>query len=83
MSPPAPDPWLLPEDGITDDIAIEIASRGVRPVRLTMRERQLATIWMLLHNGTRPAIVRNLSLPNEYAATALIQHARASFETAA
>ena len=27
--------WLLPEDGITDEIAIELAATGARPVALT------------------------------------------------
>ena len=32
-------PWTLPEDGILDPIAIELAARGIRPVALTPVER--------------------------------------------
>ncbi len=36
------DPWLLPEDGVVDDVAVDIAAHGYRRVRLTVRERELA-----------------------------------------
>jgi len=36
------DPWLLPDDGIVDDVAVDIAAHGYRRVRLTVRERELA-----------------------------------------
>jgi hypothetical protein len=39
---PGIDPEPLPEDGIVDFIAVEIAAKGWRHVRLTKRERALA-----------------------------------------
>jgi hypothetical protein len=78
-----PDVWLLPDDGITDLIAIEVAARGVRQVRLTLRERLLAVEWMLAHGRPKWAVVQNLSLPNEHAATALIRRVQEGFTAAA
>lgn len=48
-------PWLLPDvDGIVDDVAIEIAVRGRRPVCLTRTERAIAAAMILaLGGGTR------------------------------
>jgi hypothetical protein len=46
----------LPDDGIIDLIAVEIAARGTRPVALTRAERQLAAARILAQGGT-PALV--------------------------
>jgi hypothetical protein len=35
-------PWLLPDDGIIDPIAVDLAARGVRRVALTLPERRAA-----------------------------------------
>lgn len=34
--------WTLREDGIFDEIAVDIAVNGIRRVRLTVREREAA-----------------------------------------
>ncbi|TMQ87881.1 hypothetical protein ETD83_39685 [Actinomadura soli] len=44
--------WVLPEDGIVDPIAIEIAARGSRRVALTPTERLLAAASILAVGGT-------------------------------
>ena len=45
-STPAPETtgrkWVIPDDGIIDPIAVEIAASGKRPVRLTLPERRAA-----------------------------------------
>jgi hypothetical protein len=46
----------LPDDGIIDPVAIEIAARGLRPVALTRPERQLAAARILARGGT-PALI--------------------------
>ena len=47
VPPPATDPWLLPEDGIIDPVAVAVAARGQRRVALTGRERLLAAAAIL------------------------------------
>jgi DNA-binding CsgD family transcriptional regulator len=42
-----PSPWLLPEDGIIDPIAVELAATGARLVALTPAERRLAAVRIL------------------------------------
>ena len=64
-----PDPWLLPDDGIIDDIAVDVAVKGLRPVRLTQRERELAGAGILALGGSEDALRANLSLPT-------VRHAR-------
>ena len=43
---------VLPEDGIIDPVAVEIAAAGERRVRLTKKERQLAAASILARGGT-------------------------------
>lgn len=43
---------LLPDDGIIDPIAVEIAASGTRPVARTRTERQLAAARILADGGT-------------------------------
>jgi hypothetical protein len=43
------DPEPLPEDGIVDFVAVEIAAKGWRRVRLTKRERTLAAALIMVH----------------------------------
>lgn len=47
---------LLPEDGVIDPVAVDIAVRAVRPVALTRRERDLAAR-RLLDAGTPPSVI--------------------------
>jgi hypothetical protein len=47
--PPA---LTLPDDGIIDPVAVEIAACGIRPVALTSAERQLAAARILAQGGT-------------------------------
>lgn len=54
--------WLLPDDGIIDDIAIEIAACGTRPVALTPAERRLAAERILARGGTPYQIGRRLRM---------------------
>jgi hypothetical protein len=54
--------WLLPEDGIVDEIAIEVATRGARPVALTPAERRLAAGHILARGGTPFQICRRLRI---------------------
>jgi hypothetical protein len=63
--------WLLPEDGITDEIAIEIAARGTRPVALTCTERQMAAARILASGGSTFLIGMRLRM-NYAAACALV-----------
>ena len=77
------DPMLLPEDGFIDQMAVAIASHGLRRVQLTMRERELATAFMLLRGATRSSIARNLGLPSLYCADRLMRKARSQFQLAA
>jgi hypothetical protein len=60
---PAADPWLLDDDGIVDVIAVEVASRGRRPVRLTRRERELAGMAIFLRGGSVAIVISYLRLP--------------------
>lgn len=44
--------WLVPDDGIIDPVAVEIAAAGTRRVRLTAPERQFAAALILARGGT-------------------------------
>ena len=44
--------WLLPDDGIIDQVAVEIAAAGTRRVRLTLPERRFAAALILARGGT-------------------------------
>jgi hypothetical protein len=50
----------LPDDGIIDPIAVEIATRGARTVALTRAERQLAAARILVRGGTPYLISKRL-----------------------
>jgi hypothetical protein len=43
--------WTLPDDGIIDPIAVELAARGIRQVPLTRAERQAAAAAILARGG--------------------------------
>lgn len=53
-------PLVLPEDGIVDPIAVEIAASGARPVALTQTERVLAAARILAAGGSRNDIATRL-----------------------
>ncbi len=44
--------FILPDDGIIDPLAVEVAARGIRPIALTPAERQLAAARILAQGGT-------------------------------
>lgn len=52
--------WLLPDDGIIDPVAVEIAAAGTRRVRLTAPERRAAAALILARGGTRYRVARCL-----------------------
>ncbi|REE96647.1 hypothetical protein [Thermomonospora umbrina] len=52
--------WLLPEDGIVDEIAVEVAAAGTRQVALTRTERELAAARILAAGGNATDIARRL-----------------------
>jgi hypothetical protein len=57
------DPWLLEDDGIVDVTAVEVASHGRRPVRLTRHERELAGMAIFLRGGSVAIVISYLRLP--------------------
>jgi hypothetical protein len=63
------DPWLLPDDGVTDLQAVAIAVSGERAVRLTRGERLLAAQQILAYDGTEHDVIERLSLPELTPAT--------------
>ena len=68
MTAPAParhhygprSPWVLPEDGIIDPLAVELAATGARRVALTPDERLAAAALILATGGTPYVISRRL-----------------------
>ncbi len=63
----------LPDDGIIDPIAVEIAACGARPVALTPAERQIAAARILARGGTPYLISKRLHVSGT---TALVLAAR-------
>ncbi len=59
----AVDPWLLADDGIVDGTAVEVATRGLRSVRLTRRERELAGTAIFLRGDSAAIVASSLRLP--------------------
>lgn len=64
--PPA-DAWLLPDDGIIDPIAVEIAANGERPVKLTAPERRAAAEIILALGGTVAVVAERLCMSDSAA----------------
>ena len=60
---------VLPEDGIVDPIAIEIAASGTRPVALTHTERVLAAARILAAGGSANTIAVRLHVSGSTART--------------
>ena len=61
-SRPRGDAWMLPDDGIIDQVAVEIAAKGERPVALTAPERRAAAEMILARGGTVKDIAERLSM---------------------
>jgi DNA-binding NarL/FixJ family response regulator len=77
-----PSPWLLPEDGIVDEIAVEIAASGIRQVALTPTERRLAVAEILARGGTPKDVAARLHI-SDATARALVNQVRAQARRAA
>ena len=54
--------WVIPDDGIIDPIAVELAAHGQRPVRLTRLERREAAIRILADGGTIYLVAKRLNM---------------------
>jgi hypothetical protein len=54
--------WVIPDDGIIDPIAVEIAASGQRPVRLTLAERRAAAARILARGGTSWTVAERLRM---------------------
>ena len=52
----------LPDDGIIDPIAVEIAALGIRPVALTPAERRQAATRILARGGSLSAVCERLHI---------------------
>jgi hypothetical protein len=57
------DVWLLPPDGVVDTGAIMVAANGLRLVRLTSQERQMARAVIIANGGTEETVRARLGLP--------------------
>jgi hypothetical protein len=64
------DAWMLPDDGIIDLVAVEIAAKGERRVALTAPERRAAAEMILARGGTVSVIAERLCM-SDSAASAL------------
>jgi len=76
--------WVLPEDGIVDEVAVTIAAAGTRPVALTRTERWLAAGRILAAGGTPYLISKRLHVSGRtaLAMAAAINAAQAGHTTA-
>lgn len=54
--------WLIPDDGIIDEVAIVVAATGQRPVALTRTERRLAFAVLLASGFPVGEIARRLAM---------------------
>jgi hypothetical protein len=59
----------LPDDGIIDPIAVEIAATGLRPVALTPAERQAAAAAIRTRGGTLSQVCTRLHVSGTTAVT--------------
>ena len=60
--------WLLPDDGIIDPVAVEIAAAGTRRVALTRPERRAAAALILARGGTAADLADRLHVSGNTAA---------------
>ena len=61
--------FTLPDDGIIDPLAVEIAAKGLRPVALTRAERRLAATVILALGGTLNLVCKRLHVSGTTALT--------------
>lgn len=54
--------WVIPEDGIIDAFAVQIAASGQRRVRLTRMERRLAAALILARGGSAYQVHKRLGV---------------------
>lgn len=54
--------WLLPDDGIVDPVAVDLAATGNRAVRLTAAERREAAAIILAGGGSAWCIAERLKM---------------------
>lgn len=54
--------WAIPEDGIIDAIAVQIAASGQRRVRLTRTERLFAAALIMARGGTAYQVHKRLGV---------------------
>ena len=81
-SQPGGDAWMLPDDGIIDQVAVEIAAKGERAVALTAPERRAAAEIILARGGTVAVIAERLCM-SDHAASALAYLIRNGYTRAA
>jgi hypothetical protein len=62
--------WVIPDDGIIDPIAVEIAASGDRMVRLTRAEWRAVAARILAGGGTATTIAIRLRM--QYAAARML-----------
>jgi hypothetical protein len=70
-------PWVIPDDGIVDQVAVEIMARGERRVRLTRAERLAVAALVLARGGTVTDIKERLHVDSRIA-TALAAEVRSA-----
>jgi hypothetical protein len=54
--------WVIPEDGIIDAFAVQIAASGKRLVKLTPTERRYAAALILARGGTAYQVSKRLGV---------------------
>jgi hypothetical protein len=74
--------WVLPDDGVIDHIAVEIAASGARPVALTRTERQLAAALILARGGTPAVVSERLRVSGSTALALAAQYRRRAEQNA-
>jgi hypothetical protein len=62
-----PGEWIIPEDGIIDAIAVQIAASGQRRVKLTRTERRLAAALILACGGNAYQVHKRLGVSSSTA----------------
>jgi hypothetical protein len=60
--------WLLDEDGVVDRVAVAVAAAGLRDVRLTPAERQLAAAQIMATTGKLAIVCSRLHISAREAA---------------
>jgi hypothetical protein len=72
----------LPNDGIIDQTAIEVAVKGLRPVKLTWVEKDIALARILAAGGTLADGERNLGINVQGARQRSSRRVKAAFQIA-